>query len=176
MKSPVLSILAALIVLTTSAAAAQELRVPTETFKLGNGMTLVVHEDHSAPVASVNVWYHVGSGREVPGRSGFAHLFEHLMFQGSANVGDDQHFKLIQEAGGTLNGTTNTDRTNYYETLPASQLELALWLEADRMGFLLPAITQEKLDNQREVVKNERRQNYENRPYGLEGETVVQNL
>src|SRR5687768_7356900 len=167
MKSPVLSILAALIVLTTSAAAAQELRVPTETFKLGNGMTLVVHEDHSAPVASVNVWYHVGSGREVEGRSGFAHLFEHMMFQGSKNVGDDQHFKMIQEAGGTLNGSTNADRTNYYETVPANYLEMALWLEADRMGYLLDAMTEAKLANQRDVVKNERRQNYENRPYGM---------
>jgi len=167
MKSPVLSILAALIVLTTSAAAAQELRVPTETFKLGNGMTLVVHEDHSAPVASVNVWYHVGSGREVEGRSGFAHLFEHMMFQGSKNVGDDQHFKMIQEAGGTLNGSTNADRTNYYETVPANYLEMALWLEADRMGYLLDAMTEAKLANQRDVVKNERRQNYENQPYGM---------
>src|SRR5688572_20392456 len=155
---------------------AQELSIPHKKVELANGLDVIVHEDHSDPIVAVYVYYHVGSGREVPGRSGFAHLFEHLMFQGSANVGDDQHFKLVQEAGGTLNGTTNTDRTNYYETLPASQLELALWLEADRMGFLLPAITQEKLDNQREVVKNERRQNYENRPYGLEGETVVRNL
>ena len=118
----------------------------------------------------------MGSAREEPGRSGFAHLFEHMMFQGSQHVGDDQHFKLIQEAGGTLNGTTNRDRTNYFETLPANQLELALWLEADRMGFLLPAMTQEKLDNQREVVKNERRQSYENRPYGLVSEVVARNL
>jgi zinc protease len=155
---------------------AQELSIPHKKVELANGLDVIVHEDHSDPIVAVYVFYHVGSGREVPGRSGFAHLFEHLMFQGSANVGDDQHFKLIQEAGGTLNGTTNTDRTNYFETLPANQLELALWLEADRMGFLAPAITQEKLDNQREVVKNERRQNYENRPYGLEGETVVRNL
>lgn len=140
--------------------------IPFEKFTLDNGLDVVVHEDHSDPVVSVFVVYHVGSGREELGRSGFAHLFEHLMFQGSANVGDDMHFKYVSEAGGTLNGTTNRDRTNYFETLPSNQLELALWLEADRMGFLLPSISQEKLDNQREVVKNERRQNYENRPYG----------
>lgn len=147
---------------------AQEIDVPFEKHVLENGLEVVIHEDHSAPVVAVYVYYHVGSAREEPGRSGFAHLFEHMMFQGSQHVGDDQHFKLVQEAGGTLNGTTNRDRTNYYETLPANQLERALWLEADRMGFLLPAVTQEKLDNQREVVKNERRQNYEDRPYGRE--------
>jgi zinc protease len=149
------------------AASAQALRVPTDTFTLKNGLKVVVHEDHSAPLVAVNVWYHVGSGRENQGRSGFAHLFEHMLFQGSQNVGDDQHFKLIQEAGGTLNGSTNADRTNYYEALPSNQLELALWLEADRMGWLLPAMTQQKLDNQRDVVKNERRQRYENAPYGM---------
>ncbi|MCZ6596232.1 MAG: pitrilysin family protein [Planctomycetota bacterium] len=157
-------------------ASAQDVSIPHQKFVLENGLEVVIHEDHSDPVVAVYVYYHVGSGRELPGRSGFAHLFEHLMFQGSENVGDDQHFKLVQEAGGTLNGTTNTDRTNYFETMPANQLELALWLEADRMGFLLPAITQEKLDNQREVVKNERRQNTENRPYGLVRETVARNL
>ncbi|HEX6644760.1 MAG TPA: pitrilysin family protein [Gemmatimonadales bacterium] len=153
--------------LSAGSAAAQELRVPAETFKLGNGLTVIVHEDHSAPLVAVNVWYHVGSGREVEGRSGFAHLFEHMMFQGSKNVGDDKHFGFIQEAGGTLNGSTNADRTNYYELLPVNYLEMALWLEADRMGFLLDAMTEEKLANQRDVVKNERRQNYENRPYGM---------
>jgi zinc protease len=147
--------------------AAQELHVPVTTFTLANGLRVIVHEDHSAPVISVNVWYHVGSGREVAGRRGFAHLFEHMMFQGSAHVGDDQHFRYVQEAGGTLNGSTNTDRTNYYETVPSNYLEMTLWLEADRMGWLLPAMTQAKLDNQRDVVKNERRQNYENRPYGM---------
>ncbi len=150
-----------------SSASAQTLDVPTDTFTLDNGLRVVVHEDHSAPVASVNIWYHVGSGRETEGRTGFAHLFEHMMFQGSANVGDDAHFRTIQGAGGTLNGSTNGDRTNYYETVPANYLETALWLEADRMGWLLPAMTQGKLDNQRDVVKNERRQNYENRPYGM---------
>lgn len=143
-----------------------ELELPFERHELPNGLTVIIHEDHSAPVVAVNVHYHVGSAQEERGRSGFAHLFEHMMFQGSMNVGNDEHFRLIQEAGGTLNGTTNSDRTNYYETLPSNQLELALWLEADRMGFLLPAMDQEKLDNQREVVRNERRQNYTNRPYG----------
>jgi zinc protease len=155
---------------------AQEFEIPYEKHTLSNGLDVILHEDHSDPLVSVYLYYHVGSGREVPGRSGFAHLFEHMLFQGSANVGDDQHFKLIQEAGGTLNGTTNTDRTNYYETLPSNQLELALWLESDRMGFLLPSVTQEKLDNQRDVVKNERRQRYENRPYGRVGELTVANL
>jgi zinc protease len=145
---------------------AQEVAIPFRKFVLENGLELVVHEDHSVPVAAVYVYYHVGSAREVRGRSGFAHLFEHMLFQGSEHVGDEQHFKLIQEAGGTLNGSTTSDRTNYFEILPANQLELALWLESDRMGFLLPAMTQAKLDNQRDVVKNERRQNYENRPYG----------
>ena len=167
MKRSTTLLLAAGLALFPAAGAAQQLRVPTETFKLGNGLTVIVHEDHSAPLVAVNIWYHVGSGREVEGRSGFAHLFEHMMFQGSENVGDDKHFAYIQEAGGTLNGSTNADRTNYYELLPANYLEMALWLEADRMGFLLGAMTEEKLANQRDVVKNERRQNYENRPYGM---------
>ena len=155
---------------------AQDAFLPFEKHVLDNGLQVVLHEDHSDPVVAVYVYYHVGSSREEIGRSGFAHLFEHMLFQGSEHVGDNQHFKLIQEGGGTLNGTTNQDRTNYFETLPADKLELALWLESDRMGFLLPAMTQEKLDNQREVVKNERRQRYENQPYGLVHETVLQNL
>lgn len=159
--------LAVLTAFPAPSVAAQELNVPTMTYTLPNGLTLVVHEDHTAPLVAVNVWYHVGSGREAPGRSGFAHLFEHMMFQGSQNVGDDEHFKLISEAGGTLNGSTNTDRTNYFELVPSNYLELMLYLEADRMGYLLPAMTETKLDNQRDVVKNERRQNYENRPYGM---------
>ena len=146
---------------------AQMLKVPTETFTLPNGLRVVVHEDHAAPLVAVNVWYHVGSGREVKGRSGFAHLFEHMLFQGSEHVGDDKHFAIVQDAGGTANGSTNADRTNYFELVPSNFLETALWLEADRMGYLLPALTQAKLDNQRDVVKNERRQNYENRPYGM---------
>jgi len=147
-------------------AGSSDVSVPYSRTVLPNGLQVIVHEDHSDPVVAVYVNYHVGSGREEPGRSGFAHLFEHMLFQGSQHVGDDLHFKHVSEAGGTLNGTTNEDRTLYYETLPSNQLELALWLEADRMGFLLPAVTQEKLDNQRDVVRNERRQNYENRPYG----------
>ncbi|NOT30781.1 MAG: insulinase family protein, partial [Planctomycetes bacterium] len=148
-------------------------RIPFTKHVLENGLELVLHEDHSEPVVAVYVYYHVGSSREERGRSGFAHLFEHMLFQGSAHVQDNGHFRLIQEAGGALNGSTNQDRTNYYETLPAEELELALWLEADRMGFLLPAMTQAKLDNQRDVVMNERRQSYENRPYGLVHETLL---
>jgi zinc protease len=147
--------------------------IPFEKHVLANGLEVVLHEDHSEPVVAVYVYYHVGSSREEPGRSGFAHLFEHMLFQGSAHVPDNDHFRLVQEAGGALNGTTNQDRTNYFETLPAEELELALWLEADRMGFLLPAMTQAKLDNQRDVVMNERRQSYENRPYGLVHETML---
>jgi zinc protease len=159
----------AAVVLLPVAATAQQISVPAESYRLKNGLTVVIHEDHSSPVVAVNVWYHVGSGREVPGRRGFAHLFEHMMFQGSAHVGDDQHFQLVQDAGGTLNGSTNTDRTNYFETVPSNYLELALWLEADRMGWLLEALSDRTLANQRDVVRNERRQNYENRPYGLAG-------
>ena len=148
-------------------ASAQALSVPTDTFTLKNGLKVAVHEDHSAPLVAVNLWYHVGSGREVAGRSGFAHLFEHMMFQGSKDVDKGGHFGVVQEAGGTLNGSTNTDRTKYYAMVPSNYLEQVLWLEADRMGFLLDAFSQDKLDNQRDVVKNERRQNYENAPYGL---------
>ncbi|HZM00942.1 MAG TPA: pitrilysin family protein [Planctomycetota bacterium] len=170
------TLLASLLLMTTAPLSAQDLNLPFEKHVLDNGLQVVIHEDHSDPVVAVYVIYHVGSGREEPGRSGFAHLFEHLMFQGSAHVGDDQHFKIVSEAGGSLNGTTNRDRTNYFETLPANQLETALWLEADRMGFLLPSVTQEKLDNQREVVKNERRQNYENVPYAQADERVMATL
>lgn len=140
---------------------------------LENGLRVIVQEDHTAPVVSVHVMYHVGSKHESQGRTGFAHLFEHLMFQGSEHVVDDAHFRYVQDAGGTLNGSTWFDRTNYYETLPTNELELGLWLESDRMGFFESAITQEKLDNQRDVVKNERRQAYENRPYGLAMETIL---
>ncbi len=161
---------AAILLLLGSCAAVRhdvQLSIPYEKHVLANGLEVVIHEDHSDPVVAVYVQYHVGSAREEPGRSGFAHLFEHMLFQGSEHVGDDQHFKLVQEAGGTLNGSTTRDRTNYFEVMPSNQLELALWLEADRMGWFLPGVTQAKLDNQRDVVKNERRQNYENRPYGM---------
>ncbi len=150
--------------------------IPYEKYVLPNGLTVIVHEDRSDPVVHVDVTYHVGSAREEIGKSGFAHFFEHMMFQGSDNVGDEQHFKIVTDAGGTLNGTTNRDRTNYFETVPANQLEKALWLEADRMGFLLDAVTQKKFEVQRATVKNERGQNYDNRPYGLQSEYLAKNL
>ena len=153
-----------------------ELVIPYEKYELSNGLTLIIHEDHSDPVVHVDVTYHVGSAREEIGKSGFAHFFEHMMFQGSDNVADEQHFKIVSDAGGTLNGTTNRDRTNYFETVPSNQLEKMLWLEADRMGFLLDAVTQKKFEIQRSTVKNERGQNYDNRPYGLAGETASKNL
>ena len=148
--------------------------IPYEKYQMDNGLTIIIHEDHSDPIVHVDVTYHVGSAREEPLRSGFAHFFEHMMFQGSDNVADEEHFKTVSESGGTLNGTTNKDRTNYFETLPSNQLERALWLEADRMGFLLDAVTQEKFEVQRATVKNERGQSYDNRPYGLVGEKVMQ--
>src|ERR1700740_3637803 len=133
------------------------MRIPIETFTLPNGLRVTLSEDHTAPIVPVRRLYHVGSANEREGRTGFAHLFAHMLFQGSENVGSNEHFELIQRAGGTLNGSTWLDRTNYYETVPSNQLELTLWLEANRMGYLLPAMTQQKLDTQREVVKNERR-------------------
>lgn len=154
----------------------KELVIPYEKYQLDNGLTLIIHEDHSDPVVHVDVTYHVGSNREEVGRSGFAHFFEHMMFQGSDNVADEEHFRIVSEAGGTLNGTTNSDRTNYFETLPSNQLETALWLEADRMGFLLDAVTQKKFEVQRSTVKNERGQNYDNRPYGLVNEKTYRAL
>jgi predicted Zn-dependent peptidase len=142
------------------------MHIPIETFTLSNGLRVILSEDHTAPLVAVNLWYHVGSANERPGRTGFAHLFEHMLFQGSANVGANEHFELVQRAGGTLNGSTWLDRTNYFETVPSNQLELALWLEANRMGWLLPAMTQQKLDTQRDVVQNERRWSMDNQPYG----------
>src|SRR5215207_1417126 len=144
-------------------------------FTLDNGLRVIFHEDHSTPIVAVNVWYHVGSKNEVPGRTGFAHLFEHLMFEGSQHY-DGGYFHPLQEAGASLNGSTNADRTNYWEVVPKNALELALWMESDRMGYLLPALTDAKFRNQREVVLNERRQNYENRPYGLAGMALVSEL
>lgn len=144
-----------------------EIVIPYEKYELENGLTLIIHEDHSDPIVHVDITYHVGSAREELKKSGFAHFFEHMMFQGSENVADEEHFKIVTESGGTLNGSTNRDRTNYYETLPSNQLETALWLESDRMGFFLDAVTQEKFEVQRATVKNEKGQNYDNRPYGL---------
>jgi zinc protease len=149
-----------------------EIVIPFKKYVMDNGLTIVLHPDDSDPLVHVDITYHVGSGREEVGRSGFAHFFEHMMFQGSENVADEQHFGLITESGGTLNGTTNSDRTNYFETVPSNQLERMLWLEADRMGFFLDAVTEEKFENQRETVKNERGQRVDNRPYGLLGERV----
>ena len=153
-----------------------ELVIPYEKYILPNGLTLIIHEDHSDPVAHVDVTYHVGSAREEIGKSGFAHFFEHMMFQGSDHVGDDQHFKIVTASGGNLNGTTNTDRTNYFQTVPSNQLEKMLWLEADRMGFLLDAVTQKKFENQRETVKNERGERVDNVPYGLLFEEISKNM
>lgn len=149
-----------------------EVVIPYTKYTLANGLTVVLHEDKSDPLVHVDMTYHVGSGREEAGRSGFAHFFEHMLFQGSENVADEQHFKLITESGGTLNGSTNADRTNYYQTVPSNQLEKMLWLEADRMGYFLNAVTQEAFEVQRETVKNERGQRYDNRPYGLLFERV----
>jgi predicted Zn-dependent peptidase len=142
------------------------MEIPFESYSLDNGLRVVLSPERRLPVVAVNLWYNVGSRNERPGRTGFAHLFEHMMFQGSENVPDNGHFAMIEKAGGTLNGSTWLDRTNYFETLPAHYLELGLWLEADRMGNLLPAMTQAKLDNQRDVVKNERRWRIDNQPYG----------
>jgi zinc protease len=147
--------------------AVSPLEVPYTQFTLANGLTVVLHRDATVPVVSVNTWYHVGSAHEHPGRTGFAHLFEHLMFEGSKNVAEGQFDLLLEGAGGSNNGSTDLDRTNYFIDLPASALELALFLESDRMGYLLETMSPERVNGQRDVVKNERRQNYENRPYGM---------
>lgn len=152
------------------------LNIKYEKHTLDNGLEVVLYQAKSLPIVSVNLWYKVGSANETNGKTGFAHLFEHMMFQGSKNVPKELHFKYIEEAGGNLNGSTSFDRTNYYETLPSNSLELALWLESDRMGFLLESLTQEKLDNQKDVVMNERRQRYDNQPYGLSWELIFSNL
>jgi zinc protease len=144
--------------------------IPVERYVLPNGLTVLLSPDRTAPIASVTLWYHVGSKNELPGRTGFAHLFEHMMFQGSEHAAKGDHIKTIEDAGGTMNGSTNNDRTNYYETVPNNYLETVLWLESDRMGYLLPALGQDKLDNQRDVVKNERRLRVDNQPYGRSGE------
>lgn len=153
-----------------------EIVIPYKKYVLDNGLTLIIHEDKSDPLVHVDVTYHVGSAREELYKSGFAHFFEHMMFQGSENVADEEHFKIISDAGGTLNGTTNRDRTNYFETVPSNQLEVMLWLEADRMGFFLDAVTQRKFEVQRETVKNEKGQNYDNRAYGRWSEVTAEAL
>ncbi|HEX4965015.1 MAG TPA: pitrilysin family protein [Thermoanaerobaculia bacterium] len=152
--------------------ATPDLDLPYQYHRLANGLRVVLHRNAALPLVAVNLWYHVGSKNERPGRTGFAHLFEHMLFQGSEHVPTHDHFRLLQQVGGVANGSTWYDRTNYYETLPAHQLDLGLWLESDRMGFFLPALTQENLDTQRDVVMNERRQRIENQPYGLAGERL----
>jgi zinc protease len=167
-----------LLILLAPPPSASGLAIPFEKLVLPeNGLEVILSEDHTLPIVAVNIWYHAGPINEAPGRTGFAHLFEHLMFQGSKHVGDDQHFRLLEAAGASMvNGTTDYDRTNYFATVPRNELALALWLEADRMGFLLDTLTQEKLDNQRDVVMNERRQSIENAPYGPSSEKLVQLL
>ena len=166
--------LVALALLAPAMAANEDLDIPYTKYTLDNGLTLIVHEDRKAPIVAVNVWYHVGSKDEKVGRTGFAHLFEHLMFNGSENY-DDEWFKALDRAGATgINGTTNQDRTNYYQVVPKNALEMTLWLESDRMGHLLGAVTQEKLDEQRSVVQNEKRQR-ENQPYGKAFSTIFEN-
>jgi zinc protease len=162
--------------LSVSAFSQGRVGIPYQMHRLANGLTVILHEDHTIPMVAVDVWYHVGSGYEKQGRTGFAHLFEHIMFEGSGNVAEGDFDNLLEQVGGSNNGSTTTDRTNYYETLPSNALDVALFLESDRMGYLLDAMSPGKVDGQRDVVKNERRQSYENRPYGLAFEAVVQNL
>jgi len=167
-----------LLALLCKAAFAQDAKiaVPYTYFVLPNGLRVILHEDHSTPTVSVNMWYHAGSSREKPGRTGFAHLFEHILFEGSGHVAEGDFDNFLEAAGGNNNGSTNPDRTNYYETIPLNALDLALFLESDRMGYLLEAMSPGKVDGQRDVVKNERRQRYENSPYGLAFPTLGENL
>jgi zinc protease len=162
-----------LLLLAPVAAAQQVPALKVEQYTLPNGLQVILHEDHSTPVVAVDTWYHVGSGDERPGRTGFAHLFEHIMFMGSEHVPTGRFDQLLESAGANNNGSTTEDRTNYYETMPSNALPLALWLDADRMGFLLPALDQPKLDLQRDVVKNERRERVDNVPYGRADETIL---
>ena len=167
-----LAVFAAIVlVLAPLPAAAQtgssRISIPYTQFTLPNGLDVILHEDHSVPLVAVNAWYHVGSSSEKPGRTGFAHLFEHLMFEGSGHVPEGDFDNWLESAGGDNNGSTDNDRTNYWETVPSNALELALFLESDRMGYLLASMSPEKVNGQRDVVKNERRQSYENRPYGM---------
>lgn len=170
--------LIALLAVCTTSLVAQDggLTVPYTRFVLQNGLNVILHVDRSTPTVSVNMWYHVGSGREKPGRTGFAHLFEHIMFEGSGHVAEGKFDEWLEASGGNNNGSTNSDRTNYWENIPKNALELALFLESDRLGYLLDAMSPEKVDGQRDVVKNERRQSYENRPYGMAGIVMDENL
>src|SRR4051794_20538042 len=156
------------------AAAPDVPKIASEKYSLPNGLEVILSEDKRLPMVAVNLWYHVGPANEEPGRTGFAHLFEHMMFQGSKHVPPDTHFKFLESAGASdINGTTDFDRTNYFETLPSNQLEMALWLESDRMGYLLDKLDAPQLANQQDVVRNERRQSVENRPYGVADEEVA---
>ena len=162
-----LALLALVVPLSAPAQPTGDPKIAFEKYTLPNGLEVILVPDKSVPIVAVNVWYHVGSGNENHGKSGFAHLFEHMMFQGSKHTGKDQHFEILKKIGSdSVNGTTNSDRTNYFEVVPSNQLETGLWLESDRMGFLLDLLTKDSLDNQIDVVRNERRQNYDNRPYG----------
>jgi len=152
------------------------LNIPFDKYVLSNGLEVILHKIENIPLTSVNIWYKVGSANEVKGKTGLAHLFEHMMFQGSKNIPKEMHFRYIQEAGGSLNASTSFDRTNYFEKIPSNELELALWLESDRMGFFLDALDQVKLDNQKSVVLNERLERYDNQPYGLAWEKLITNL
>ena len=181
LKNPVASVafaLAAVVAVptTVSVQAPLKLSVPYTMFTLPNGLTVILHEDHSVPRVAVNVWYHVGSASEKPGRTGFAHLFEHLLFEGSGHVKEGEFDTLLESVGGTNNGSTTSDRTNYFETVPSNALDIALFLESDRMGYLLDVVTPELVDSQRDVVKNERRQRYENAPYGMAFLRIVERL
>ena len=172
-----LAIFTSVLTLGAQAPAGDIPKLDVEKYTLPNGLEVILSEDHRVPLVGVDVWYHVGPAHEAPGRTGFAHLFEHMMFQGSKHIESDAHFKLLAGAGATgVNGTTDFDRTNYFETMPSNQLELALWLESDRMGYLLETVDQAKLTNQQDVVRNERRQSYENRPYGIVDEAMFQAL
>ena len=155
-----------LLLFLTGCSSEPEFKLDYEKYTLDNGLEVVLHNDKSDPIAAVAILYHVGSNREEPGRTGFAHLFEHVLFQESQNVGQDQFFKMIQDAGGTLNGGTSNDLTIYYEVVPKNALEMVLWMESDRMGFLLSKVTQEAFENQQGVVQNEKRQRVDNQPYG----------
>jgi zinc protease len=157
----------ALLTIPLGAETTTPLEVPYRLFRLANGLTVILHQDKTVPVVAINVWYHVGSANETPGRTGFAHLFEHLMFEGSKNVKEGEFDNLLEAAGGNNNGSTNNDRTNYVIDVPSNALELALYLESDRMAYLLDTMSPERVNGQRDVVKNERRQSYENRPYGM---------
>jgi zinc protease len=171
-------LLTAVLVLATALPAAGQGRisVPYEMFRLDNGLTVILHRDATTPTIATNIWYHVGSSHEVPGRSGFAHLFEHILFEGSANVPEGKIDEWFEEVGGSPNGSTTRDRTNYLQSFSSNALDLALFIESDRMGHLLPAMSPASVDGQRDVVKNERRQNYDNRPYGLAFQLITEEI